>query len=410
MSSILRRALLACPLLGCQPNEFRSFVEESEYYVVNWKAALGDAQWSTRVLDYAHSVSMAIAADSLIFPRPGQDSLDAMIDRGRDAKQLSDGRTIVLGGGGFLLGIAPNGVVSVLARRGEGPGELAGPEWVKSLPDGGFVVWDGQLLRMSWFDRKGFSRAYRVELDGGGGRLTYPLTITDDGFALARSRSEYPGRDGVYLHRADVVALDSSGRFYRTILHDAPFAERHLQSVPSSVQGRRGVAMFTPPFARVGDVLAGNTGVCYVWTGSAEFGCQSRLGGPWIVVRDTTPARVIRETDLRVYLDSVNLLGMSAGRRAAQETAVRRIPIADSMPRWGRAFLDSEGIFWLPRFAPIPERMQQVLKVRGDQVLASFWIARGDRIRWASSDRLIVERIDRDGVHTFRLLTLESRS
>lgn len=404
-----RRCLLAgAVILGaCQGERFPARLDPSGYYGVDWAAVLPDSVAGVRLLSWGQPVHFTVADEVLIFPRPGEDTLDAMIGGGRDAQLLPDGRALILGSDGYLLLVARDGRSNVLARRGEGPGELVGPEWLRVLLDGEITVWDGRHRRMSLYHPdSGFVAGFPIPLRTEDGRSVFPAPTSGTGRAFARLSGDFPSRDGVYFRRADVVALDHAGRRGEAVLAGALFAERHIQSLPSAVEGQRDIATFSPPFARSGDVLAGGRMLCYVWAGAPEFACRGEGARGWTVIRDTTPGRPVRPEHLQALLDSVYLPFVAPGRRAAQESAIRAMPTADSMPRWGQPYLDLDDVLWLPRYATIPEREQEVLLIRDGVVEGVVRLPRQDRVLWARGQQLIVMRRDPDRVRQFYLLSL----
>lgn len=339
--------------MSCSSGQQNAGIEPAAYYTVDWPVVLGGTSAAETVLDPARMVPFHVVRQQLVFPMREQDSLDAMIGGGRDAQLLPDGRVLILGAKGYLLLLDSTGVPRLLARPGEGPGELAGPEWMKVLADGRIAVWDGQLLRLSWYRAdSGFQGAQRVELSAPDGRRVFPLAVTEDGGVIARIHGGYPTRDGVHINQADIRWINVQGEPAERLLVDAPFSERHLQNLVGPGGRGRSIAMFTPPFARTGDFLAGSRRLCFVWTGAADVACTRAAENGWTLLRDTSRGRHITDRDMDALLDSNYLKGVAPGRTAAQEDAVRGMPRADSMPRWGRGYVDVDDALWMPRMLP----------------------------------------------------------
>jgi hypothetical protein len=403
------RAILCGALLvtACQEPRFRAHFPDSDYYGQDWHAILGSVPTDTTWLDEAGAAKLQVIRETLVFPRAGQDSLDALIGGVRAAQVLHDGRVAILGSNGYLL-ITQGDKAKVLARRGEGPGELVGPEWLRVLKDSTLIVWDGTTRRLSSFHPdSGFIQAVPVRQDQVESRLVYPSTSRGDGIVYARVRPDFPSSDGVHLLRGDLVELQPDGRVGTTEMKGAPNSELHLEHVRAPDGGSRGIAMFTPPFARHGDVLAGASVTCYAWTGSDAIPCRSVSASGWWLYRDSGSARPATSQDMRVLLDSFYLVGISPGRRASQEEAVVSMPRADSMPRWGRAYLDIDDVLWLPRYAVVPDSVQKVLIVDSTGVRSVATLQRSDRIRWARGSRVLVQRTGEDGI--LRLVMVELR-
>lgn len=401
------RCCVALFVVACQEPRFRAHFPEERYYQPDWSELLGETPDRITWLDEASATTLRVTSETLIFPRSGQDTLDAQINGARDAQRLSDGRVAILGTNGYLVVLHGDSVVT-LARRGEGPGELVAPEWLRVLADGSIVVWDGSTRRLSRYSAdSGFLVSVAVRPSDTTSRLVFPLTSRADGAVLARARLPFPSQDGVHLLQGDVVQLLPDGDAGAALLRNAPISEMHLEHVPTPSGGSRGVAMFTPPFGRQGDVLAGGLTTCYVWTGASAVACKKETLSEWWLYQDRSSGRPVSADNMRALLDSFYLVNVSAGRRVAQEEAVLAMPRADSMPRWGRGYLDLDDVLWLPRYSTIPDRQQRVLVIDCTGVRALIHIHRGDRIRWARARHLLVERRDSDGVRRLFLLELE---
>ena len=99
--------------------------------------------------------------------------------------RVEDGRVAVLSSRGTqLLLFEPSGKLSrIIGRKGEGPGEFTGPEWLQYLPPDTLVVWDYFMTSIDYFDTAGrLLRQRRVDhaklLEVGiyGENLSFPIT------------------------------------------------------------------------------------------------------------------------------------------------------------------------------------------------------------------------------------------
>ncbi|HRP07921.1 MAG TPA: hypothetical protein PLL69_05475 [Gemmatimonadales bacterium] len=357
-------------MTGCGPADSRSHIDKADYYTVDWRKAVVGRELQHAILDWHDVPRLAVVQQRLIYPFPGQDSLDATMGGSRGAQLLPDGRAAILGHRGYIMLVDGMGRANFLASRGEGPGELIGPEWLQALPDGRIATWDGSLSRLSFFSPwTGESSSLPIRRsEERTSRIVYPKAVMGSGTVLGRIREGYPVEDGAFIIRADIAMLDESGIPRAPLLRDVPMSEIDMRNAVNPATGTRMFSTFQPPFGRSGHLVAGGTTICYIWTGAADIACGAVDGPVWTILRDTSAGRPITERDYQYRLDSVYLSKVRPQTWPEQERAVRAVPIADSMPRWGQPFLDRDDVLWLPKYAAIPEQEQQVLLIESGRV------------------------------------------
>lgn len=258
----------------------------------------------------------------------GGSGADSDLFRVTGALRLDDGRIVVIDGGQRLMFFDQRGVwVQTVGRRGGGPGEFQGLEWIDVLQPDSLVVYDARLARASVFTEEGtFQRTISPSAPPGRSASPAFFGVLADGSFLARSRLRAaPLRGGAGLVRPNLMIThhDRSGAFLDS-LFVVPGDEIAV------IQG----VLAQSPYARRTQFAVGPAEF-YVAT-SDEFKITAYRPNGRVVRTVTRPYRAIPVTQADV--------------RAVTPAGGLEIPAPSTFPVISSLLVDDAGRLWVNPF------------------------------------------------------------
>jgi hypothetical protein len=404
----MRATILAILLIvGCTSGEV---AEVTSARLDAAGAVLPDTQTVEGVLELHHSAAaLAQVAewDLDTMPERIYDDPTGEVDLSMvsHAVAFSDGRMLLTGVArmpGLVLW-GPDGLPErVLARRGEGPGELNTIVWrnVFVVRDTAHVF-DPYRKRISRYTSDGF--ASDTTWDGPLGiHCGYP-----DGYLAAQRRFLFACGDG--------GIDDSSARPIRRIGIGAVGSDRIIAEIPGNERRRRVTETTVGMRQMWGPLTLGRTTQVVAWDSVVVVATQAQ--GYRLELLDT--AGVVRRA---IVLDVPAVPVTQATRDAEITKAVewarrddghggyspgelerqaREQPIADTLPPHGELFVASDGILWVMTPATWADTAWSALGFRHDGAIVGRLSGRGDRTRrpiWFGPGRVMTRIVDEDGV------------
>lgn len=208
--------------------------------------------------------------------------------------------------------------IGQIGRLGEGPGEFRRISDMASLPNGGFVVYDSRLLRLTMFDSEGNQRQIIGPLKS---RPESMLAIgglvgtNSAGEVAMLEKTIDQDREGVFRDSIYVSIFDSTGNSRRVA---GPFAGSELFVGPPVTGGFRQIAQ--PPFgARTFVAVCGSS--TYV-ADNVQGTLERRTFGGQLLTRSTLHLPSIKVSDKRIGAYIATIAG---SRSAATEAAIAQV-------------------------------------------------------------------------------------
>lgn len=374
-------------------------------------ALLPDTQTVAGVLEMRH------AADA--FARAPQWRLDTVpiviIDGGETfdlsgtviATLLQDGRSVVVdryGGSGMMLFDAAGRPERLLARNGQGPGELAGPEEPLLLPGDTLLVIDesnGVLNRYT--ADSGLVRSERRERQ-------FSLGCHVPTGRLADGR--YVG-SGICSHNR--MAPDGSvNPLTQLVVHGADFASidtvamvlgSRMTVVEITQGGRTFPSMQWIQFGQPTSVTAIDSTIV-VGSGDGGYALDLRRadGTPTGRIVVERPPRMLHDSERRAWMEGETLRMMSSGeRRVDRVTAERQAasrPIADTIAAYRRVMASPAGTLWVLDYALPGDSTWSATAFGRHGVIAGRLTSRNTSGLpvWFGDDKVMIREVDNDGL------------
>lgn len=237
------------------------------------------------------------------------------------------------------------GLVAIVGREGDGPGEFNWVSWVGRCGGDSVYVFDALLDRLSVFDATGsFGRSFRVA--PGQGLAPQRVTCNGNRLFAVLARGPVPARRalGPYRSLAQVALLDARGGVLGTT-GDLPGDERYRFSERSDGPrpfGKRFLHALSPG----GDlyVASGDRMEVEAWVGVDRR--RATWGG------STESVRRVEEGHIEAYLDRVTRPFSVVSVREARRRDWRELEYPETFPAYSDLFVDSVGRVWAGHYTP----------------------------------------------------------
>lgn len=293
-------------------------------------------------------------------------------------------------------------VERILARRGEGPGELNTIVWRNVvMVDDTVHVFDQFRRRISRYTADGF--VADTTWDG-------PLRLHcgyPDGYLTSQRRFLFACGDG--------GMDDSSARPIRRIGFGATGSDRIIAAVPGTERRRRREETTVGMRQMWGPLTLGRTTQVVAWDSVIVVAAQDR--GYRLELRDTTGTVVgaiemavpaspvtdaIRDAEIAKAVEWARRDDGHGGHSPGElERKAREQPIADTLPPHGELFPASDGILWVLSPPTWADTAWSALGFRHDGAIVARLRGSGDRTRrpiWFGPGRVMTRTVDADGV------------
>ena len=413
VTSIASRGILLLALAACAGGE----PSGSRSVAAGTTPILPDTQTVDGVLVMRHGADAFARAPQWVL-----DSVPEVVIDGGDAfdlthvymvAPLADGRFVVgrrVNGALMMLFAADGTPERVLARQGQGPGEVMAPREPITLPGDTVLVVDENNRSVNWYDpNAGLLRtapapaAGRLSCFGGSGRLSSGRQV---GLAACA------GPTGQVTTDAAVVTFTPDGGELDTVATAAG-----IRMV--MVEMRQGSARFeTPHLLRLGQVSSVAAVDSTIVVADGIGGYVLRLlapdGAPRGRIDVQLPPRPVtddmREVVIAEELQVIEEQSESERRAIVIEEArrlAREVPFADTLPPYLRVFAGADGMFWVVDQEPPGSTTWSATALRPDGVIvARLTGPRRGEGRWDGPirferDRVIAREVDGDGVVRF---------
>ena len=328
---------------------------------------------------------------------------------------LSDGRSVVLkslGGGELMLFDSAGSPTRLLARTGNGPGELVAPAGLALAPGDTMVIADDANNAINWYTAdSGLVRTSRLEATWrvncyqSNGQLS-DLRQVAIGYCSSNVMDEdrtLRGTTPLVLYALDRSTLDTvrmiPGIEMRMI--DITQGSRTF-SVPRNVElGRFPTA--TAVHSTI--VLAGGIGGYVLELLSVDGVSRGRI----VIERPVEPVTdTIRQAAIAEQLARIEETPYESGADIDRiKDDARNAPYADSLPAYGRVMSGADGVFWVMDFARPGDSTWAATAFRLDGTLVGrlSGARRGEGVGagpvWFGDDRVMIRQVDEDGVVRF---------
>jgi len=290
----------------------------------------------------------------------------------------------------------------VLARRGEGPGELGDLVWRNVvIVDDTALVFDQFRRRISRYTPSGF-----VADSTWDGPLRLQCGIPN-GYLAAHRLMLFACGDG--------GADDSSARPVRRIAIGPTSGDRLIATIPGTERRRRITETTAGMRQMWGPLTLGRATQVVAWDSVVVVATQDR--GYRLELLDTAgvvrraivldvPAvpvtQAIRDAEIAKALEWARRDDGHGGYSPGElERQAREQPIADTLPPHGELFVASDGILWVMSPATWVDTAWSALGFRQDGAIVARLRGSGDRTRrpiWFGPSRVMTRIVDADGV------------
>jgi hypothetical protein len=326
---------------------------------------------------------------------------------------LPDGRLVAvhsLGGGRVMVLGADGTPVRMLARSGEGPGEVIAPSAAVHVGGDTVLVTDAATRRASWFSvNDGFLRTERVTATVSPTCIPV-LGVLKDGRSISveRCSSSVMAPDGTFER---TVALTASAPDYSRIDTLAVVASVAMELFEIHSGGR---TIARPTWVRYGRIPTATA-----WQGMPTNGASDRgylierrdLAGAVVAVievtgvaRPVTPA--MRDTLIALEIAQARQYA-EAGALQEAEREAREAPIADTLPPFLRIIGGADGLLWVQDYTTVFDSTWSATAFRPDGAIVGR--LSGPRPAWPvafTGQGVLMREEDADGVVRFALYPL----
>lgn len=262
------------------------------------------------------------------------------------AQRLRDGRLVVANSGTNELRFYDRSGVylSSSGRRGGGPGEFQGLNWLSVAADDSLLAYDWPNRRISVFDADGrFVHGFVLrELSHAPPGHVHPAVL-DAGMLLVGAQrffSAGPLTTGVYHDTIFQLVFDSEGALVDTVGRHAG-AEFFVAS-----QGEH-IELMPLPFGRSAHTAAWGDGFYFGTGASYEVAYYSDTGELLRLVRKTHTETPLTPAQIQRYIEA-QLDGITdEGERRLMESLLADVPFPEVIPAYQNLRVDAEGHLWV---------------------------------------------------------------
>ena len=306
-------------------------------------------------------------------------------------------------------------LVQTLGRKGSGPGEFRAISGLVALADGRFLVWDAQLIRLTYFQPDGeLETTVTLNLDGL--RMLRPSFVGSfpDGTVVMRDQSSIMRMgaipSGIRRDTVDFVRFGRDGEGWEGII--SWLGPEYSFSNEGNAWGREPLLFGRELIAEVVDtnlMLASTDSIVpRFFDADGHLTLQLEILRP---VRTVTVAQILSEKERRVRLvaDGFPLQGAFViGGSEAKQARIRLMEEHTTLPAFSTILSDSRGHFWIREYAPEYDAPQVWFRTSsGFRPTGWIKIQANDRVLDAQGDRLLVLRKDALDVETVLVLETE---
>lgn len=261
------------------------------------------------------------------------------------ALRLADGRIVVADNGAAELRFYDEAgmYLSTSGGKGGGPGEFEGILMVWRLGDDSLMAWDWRLRRVSVFDSRGrFARSWQLQAPEAASGLALPQAYLGDGSLVAGVLDYSSGAvlDGAVYDTMVYHVVDRDGTFGPP-LGRFPWSQRYVERFEG------GAFSVSLPFGRRTHAAASGDGFHLGNGDSYEIRYFDSRGSLRRIVRRDRPNPRVTETDIRTLREEWISDERDAGGRQRMRRLLDMMPIAETMPAYGRLVADALGNLWV---------------------------------------------------------------
>ncbi len=256
--------------------------------------------------------------------------------------------SVVIGDGGnrrILRFGADGGFLSSTGRQGQGPGEFQHLSLLSAWRADSLIAWDSSLRRLSVFSPEGrFERSFSLERSDSVQR-GFVQAVFENGPIMATGPMDIGGRvtSGLHRYSSPVYLFDSDGSF-RVSMGMVPGAEQYYEANES------GFSSMTPLFSRSTEKVLSEDRLVLASNDTYEVVFYSWEGEPTQLIRHLAPPVPVTSSIRRQAEEA--LLGQTTDPEAQVEmrARLRRMPVAETLPAYGRVFGDRIGRVWIEEY------------------------------------------------------------
>lgn len=326
------------------------------------------------------------------------------------ASLLQDGRVIAIdriGGGRLMLFDAEGRPERILARSGQGPGELVRPDQPITLEGDTIVVLDGANRTVNWYTAAdGYIRSAPLAGTVDPGCFPGSWQLTDGQFiGLGGCSSMSPPTEGASRDSIPVVSHTLDFSEFDTVLMVPGY---ELQAVETRRRGRSNVYGYPLRYGQYTTVTALDSRLV-VASGVGGYvlelhNISGELVGKITVDRSRIPVTdVMRQVLIDRELAQINSPN-GEGRVDANEDRrlAREVPFADSLPPYSRVYTGTGGLIWVVDPQTLVDTAWSATAFTTDgAIIARLTSSRPGGPVWFGRDRVIVRETDADDVVRF---------
>lgn len=279
--------------------------------------------------------------------------------------------------------------VSSIGGEGEGPGEFEYLDWMQSLGDSLFFIWDGRINRLTSARLTEAGLSHESSVPGPWSPAISPIGVFSPVRIAVDNARMIPVGDRGSLSQpfqvvASVVNLDEDPSAERLLGLATVVAEPHYVT-------REG--MFAPLLFPTGHDFFFGDGVLWVQDGmNGEFR-RVRAEGVLDLVVKLPPERPVTDTDIAEFRE-VNLRH-SAGSEAMMRRALDEVPYPSFVPSVRAMAVDDEtGIVWVTGFSTADEPAPWYLFDPLGCPVGRVTVPRGNRLLDIEGGRIAVRDVD----------------
>lgn len=371
--------------------------------------ATGVTSWDSAGITIVESTAPAASQTWSVDPDPvlvigvAEGDEPYLLSRVGDARLRPDGGVILLDGASRQVRVySPDGTFRQAAGGpGDGPGEfrqLPGPLVIEE--DGGVLVWDSQLRRLT---RLGPDLALRETLvpeavneSRGMGLLG---RFRDGALLLSEQRPLTPSSQGPFTDTLRLHRADARGRHLNPLAR-LPHGEGTVQSMGAS-GAMQAVVISLHPLGATGHAVPGSA-LVLAGGGAFEVRATEPDGTPTWIAR---PGRSRRPLDASARAELIGVLAAGTSNPDAARARYEAMSWPSHLPALDRLVLDDEGNAWVREYrAPFDEgdARWQVIDPAGAW-LAEVFLPGDLQVTHITADRVLgIHRDDLD-VESVRL-------
>jgi hypothetical protein len=272
------------------------------------------------------------------------------------ALRLSDGRLVVANSGTAELRFYDGSgtYLSSSGRKGGGPGEFGGLNWIGVSADDSILAYDWQNRRISVFDAHGrYARGFLLrDLSQAPPSHTHPALLGAGSLLVGTQRlfSAGPLTTGVYHDSVFYLVFDGEGVLADTV-------GRHAGTEFFVATLGEDIDLMPLPFGRSAHAAPWHGGFFFGDGASYEIAYYSRAGDLLRLVRRTHTPPQLTPTRIQRYIEAQLANVASDDERRFIESLFAEVPFPETMPAYRDLQVDALGNLWVEEYErPVDEK------------------------------------------------------